>query len=246
MSTKIEWATESWNPVTGCTPVGEGCKNCYAKRQAERLQRMGVLKYRYGFKVKCWPTELDAKVLRKRKPQRIFVCSMSDLFHNSVPQAFLHLVWLTMTTPPANRHTYIIPTKRPKRMLSWMRFWMKAYPRTGMAPNIWLGVSVSTQREANELIPILRECPAAVRVVSYEPALEYIEWRPFVKDIDWLICGCESGPKRRHFDISWPREAQRACQEAGVPFFYKQACTDGNKVVHHPFLDGRRYEEYPR
>jgi len=251
--TKIEWCTESWNPVTGCTPVGAGCLNCYAKRQAERLQRMGVLKYCHGFQVKCWPTELDAKVLRKRKPQLIFVCSMSDLFHRRVPGAFISQVWAKMVLPPGSRHTYIVLTKRPQRMLSWMKALGCAFD---VAPNIWLGVSVSTQREADELIPILLQCPAAKRIVSYEPALEPIPWHTYFKNysqppkpdhpgIDWLICGCESGPKRRPFDEDWARFARDVCIDNGVPFFYKQGRDERNRVVKMPLLDGRRYEEYP-
>lgn len=272
--TKIPWCDVSWNPVTGCTPVGEGCLNCYAKRQAERLQCMGVPKYRNGFKVTCHPEALNDPVLRKRKPQRIFVCSMGDLFHEKVLWGFVGSVLDVIWRHP--RHTFIILTKRIQRALD--------FPGTGSLPdNLWLGVSVSTQRVANELLPPLRKCPAAKRIVSYEPALgpvDFTSWLPVWRElceyraacspdgfcdggctteadecddhkecmrdgIDWLICGCESGPKRRHFDEDWARAARDACQESGVPFFYKQGRDWNGRVVKMPLLDGRRWEEYP-
>ena len=240
--TKIEWCEATWNPVTGCSPAGEGCKNCYARTMAKRLKAMGQPKYRNGFKVTCHPDELNSPILRKRKPQRIFVCSMGDLFHKSVPFDFWAKVWAKMRTV-GFRHTFIVLTKRPLRMRTWVQRWKDVYGE--VEPNVWLGVSVSTQREADDWIPVLRQCPAAKRIVSYEPAMEYIHWYSLIAGLDWLICGCESGPKRRHFDISWPREASAACQEAGVPFFYKQGRGLKNEVVKMPLLDGRRWEEYP-
>ena len=268
MTTKIEWCTESWNPVTGCTPIGEGCKNCYARAMAHRFpDKFGGR--REPFKVTCHPDRLNALVLRKRKPQRIFVCSMSDLFHKDVPRRFINQVLLGPVLYPRG-HTFIVLTKRAARMCLHM---CSLEPLT--FPNLWLGVSVSTQREADELIPILLQGPAAKRIVSYEPALEAVDFSEYLPTpwglcesrecggcetdadecddhkahmrdrIDWLICGCESGPKRRYFDENWARDARDACVKASVPFFYKQGRDEQNRVVKMPLLDGRRWEEYP-
>jgi len=289
MATKIEWCTETLNPVTGCTPAGEGCKNCYARAMALRLKAMGQPRYANGFEVTCHPEALNDPVLRKRKPQLIFVCSMGDLFHEKVPENFLDQVFAVMAYHC--QHVFVVLTKRPKRMQAYLQNDRAAshvaqlvdarriVEATGSLEwplgRIWLGVSVSTQAEADERIPILLQCPAAKRIVSYGPALEpvdFSEWLPtpwglcesrecggcetdadecddhkaYMKDrIDWLICGCESGPKRRHFDENWARDARDACREAGVPFFLKQTVGFGNKVKHLPFLDGHGPEEYP-
>lgn len=259
MPTKIPWCDATWSPVTGCTPIGTGCQNCYAKRQALRLKAMGLPKYRNGFKVTCHPDELDAKVLRKRKPRLIFVCSMGDLFHEKVPTGFIDQVLAITYNFP--QHTYIVLTKRPARMQNHLLQILESRSMIGCphnvpGDNLWLGVSVSTQAEADKWIPILLDCPAARWVVSYEPALARVDFSKYCvphtrrcehprHGIDWLICGCESGPKRRPFDMDWARGARDVCQKTGIPFFLKQARDCFNKVVHRPCVDGRRWEEYP-
>ena len=246
--TQIEWCDEVWNPVTGCSPVGAGCLHCWARTMAHRFPDNFGGKAE-PFKVTCHSDRLNAKVLRKRKPQRIFVCSMGDLYHAHVPDRFRHSVFGVEMLHP--QHTFIHLTKRIKTAA---RFHRGGYY---LAEHVWLGVSVSTQREADERIPILLQCSAAKRIVSYEPALDVIPWHTYFKNysqpasgddcsrIDWLICGCESGPKRRPFDEDWARFARDVCIDNGVPFFYKQGRGKQNRVVKMPLLDGRRWGEYP-
>ncbi len=170
-TTTIEWAEKTWNPVTGCSPISEGCENCYAKRMAQRLRG------RYGypedepFRVTLHRDRLE-EPLKLRKPSRIFVCSMGDLFHDDVPGRFINEVWMTMLN--AKRHTFIVLTKRPERLLQWTTTaaMAKQWPIEGIWPeHIWLMVTVENQRRADERIPILLQTPAVVRGVSVEPML---------------------------------------------------------------------------
>lgn len=245
MPTDIEWCDESWNPVTGCGDdrIGEGCENCYARAMALRLKAMGIPKYRNGFEVTRHPDELNAKVLRKREPQLIFAGSMGDLFHKDVPYPFIYRVFKVME---GSRHTFVVLTKRPGRAWDYSE-WVRAqgYGYLNGLPNVRLGVSVSTQAEADKWIPILRDIPAVTRIVSFEPALERVDWAPHIDGIDWLICGCERGPKQRPFDEDWARNARDTCLEAGVPFFFKQGRGPKNEVVKIPLLDGRQWKEIP-
>jgi len=246
-TTKIEWAEKVWNPVTGCTKIREGCKNCYAERMAKRF--WGDRKFT---DIHCYPDRLE-QPLRWRKPCLIFVCSISDLFHEDVDERFIGRVFGYMAE--AYWHTFIILTKRPKRALEWSTG-LFHYPKgdysklpiRGLTPNLYLGVSISTQKDAEELIPILLQIPTAVRFVSVEPMLEAIDFGFLPEcgaELDWVICGCESGPSRRPCKIDWIRSLRDQCTDAGVPFFLKQMPGDG-KLVKMPVLDGKVWNQYPR
>lgn len=228
MPTKIQWAQETWNPVTGCTKISEGCLNCYAERMAKRFWD------RPFSKVMCHEDRLD-QPSHWRNPRRIFVCSMSDLFHPDVPEDFIFAVFNKMML--TGWHTYIVLTKRPERMA---KFCNSRYFKPPI-PNIWLGVTAENQARADERIPILLETPAAVHFVSVEPMFEPIDlWG----GLDWVICGCESGPGARPFDEAWARDLKEQCEVSGVPFFYKQGRVEG-KLVKMPELDGRVWDQYP-
>lgn len=227
-NTKIEWAEKSWNPVTGCTPVSEGCKNCWAKRVANRLQKMGNPKYKDGFKVKFHPYCLD-EPLHWKKPRRIFVSSMGDLFHENVSALAIRLIFDTIEKCP--QHKFLILTKRPDNaygILCHNTMLMKQTSDYGFTPNIlnniWHGVSVENNRNAWRIEELMK-IPAAVRFVSLEPMLERVYILPYLytsKHIDWVICGGESGPGKRPFNLDWARDLRDQCREAGVPFFFKQ------------------------
>jgi len=227
--TKIEWATAVWNPVTGCTKVSEGCRNCYAEGIANRF--WGERKFT---DIRCHEDRLNQPETWK-KGQRIFVNSMSDLFHPDVPYDFIVDVFAVMN---ANRqHTFIVLTKRPDRYYQLVRGALMPIP------NVWIGVSVENQKAADERIPILLQAQAAVRFVSCEPLLGRINFdirqgsyitrtltgayttaaEPrFGNKLDWVIAGGESGRNARPMHPNWVRSIRDQCQEANVPFFFKQ------------------------
>jgi protein gp37 len=249
--TKIDWADKVWNPVTGCTKVSSGCKNCYAERVAKRFWRDGIIgdNYRPFSEVRCHTERLE-QPLHWNKPARIFVDSMGDLFHKDVPNTFISQVFWIMEMAPM--HTFMILTKRPKRMLEWVN---QDYQNP--LPNVWLGVSAEDQKTADEKIPILLEMPAVVRFVSVEPMLGKIDIWQYLggnrnpigeifnnKGLDWIICGCESGPGARPMKMSWAADLKHQCVFASVPFFFKQAMIEG-KLVKMPKLDGKIWDEMP-
>ena len=222
--TKIEWAEEVWNPVTGCTKVSPGCKNCYAERMSKRL----VGRYGYPakdpFKVTLHPDRLS-EPLKWKKPRRIFVCSMGDLFHKAVDDGFIHDVMSTIASAP--QHTFLVLTKRPERMRHYFTYFNgKGWPLN----NLWLGVTIENQKALDQRAPELIQIPAARRFISYEPALGPLEcldgWLTQcdrkTKLIDLVICGGESGPGARPVHPDWVRGVRDQCKEAGVPFFFKQ------------------------
>jgi protein gp37 len=224
---KIEWLDggKTWNPVTGCTPVSPGCENCYAAVMARRLQAMGQAKYRDGFKVTLHPDELS-KPLHWKKPQKIFVCSMGDLFHRAVPFEFIGKVMDTIKQTP--QHTYQILTKRVERMSDF-------FVRYPLPNNVWLGVTVCNQNEVYRKIPALIPIPAKLRFVSIEPMLEAISLSGFLHKImiggngklvkgwvDWVIVGGETGANARPMNPDWARAIRDQCRVAGTPFFFKQ------------------------
>lgn len=171
MPTKIEWATESWNPVTGCTPVSEGCVHCYARRMAQRLAGRFGYPAEYPFAVTAHPERLE-EPLQWKKPRRVFVCSMGDLFHRLVSDSYIWQVFNVMRK--AQQHTFLVLTKRPQRMLEWFNFIKNTVEIGEMPwplPNVWLGVTAENQKRADERIPILLQTPAAVRFASVEPML---------------------------------------------------------------------------
>lgn len=211
--TKIEWAEKTWNPVTGCTRISEGCKNCYAERMAKRLRG------KFGY-----PTDDPFRVtlhysrftepMKWKKSCLVFVCSMGDLFHPNIP--FMFIDYIMSTIYKTDRHQFLILTKRPERMKEYINY------KYFSIPNLWLGVSVENQETADWRIPILLQIPAAVRFISCEPLLSPINITKENKDIDWVICGGESGPNARPMHPDWARSLRDQCQESGVPFFFKQ------------------------
>jgi protein gp37 len=229
----IEWTQASWNPVTGCSKVSAGCKNCYAERLALRLQAMGNVRYRNGFKVTLHPDLLD---LPKRwgEPRRIFVNSMSDLFHEQVPLAFIRQVFATMRS--CSQHTFQILTKRSARL-------RKLAGELDWPHNVWMGVSVEDARVLSR-IDDLRAVPASVRFLSCEPLIGPLGTVE-LEGIHWVIVGGESGPGSRAMNIEWIRSIFRQCRRAGVPFFFKQ-WGGARKDLTGRLLNGRTYDEMPR
>jgi len=233
MSSKIEWCDETWNPITGCTPISEGCENCYAARMAQRLRgRFGYPKHDPF----CPGTEHQDRVFEQpthwRKPRRIFVCSMGDLFHRDVRTQTIDRIFGLMTHPMSgmSHHTYLLLTKRPERLLEGHA------ERFAEWPNIWLGVTAENQQRADERIPILLEIPAAVRFVSVEPMLGPVDLSRYLGQVpeashdtwldydplNWVICGGETGPSARWMQSKWAGDLHDQCLAAGVPFFLKQ------------------------
>ena len=231
-ATGIEWTNVTWNPVTGCDKVSDGCRNCYAERMAHRLQRMGNPRYGDGFHVTLHHDLLSAPY-RWRKPRMIFVNSMSDLFHRQVPDDFIAAVFRTMADNP--RHTFQILTKRPHNAL-------KLVDRLPWPDNVWLGVSVERPRYAFR-IKRLSQLPAVVRFVSAEPLLEALPHLELQR-IDWLIAGGESGPGARPVDAAWLRDLRDQCQASGTAFFFKQWGGVRKKTAGR-LLDGRQHLEFP-
>lgn len=227
--TKIEWTDKSWNPVTGCTPCSVGCQNCYAKRMARRLAgRCGYPAAPNEFAVTFHPGRLD-EPLKWRKPRKIFVCSMSDLFHPHVRFPWRHRILLTIDRCP--QHTFMLLTKRPGNM----RY---IFSRSAIRPNLWLGASICHSEDLWE-IPHLIATPAARRFVSFEPLLGPIHISDRLHSLDWVIVGAETGPGKRPMQLDWARSIRDQCQAAGVPFFFKRD-SDGKNT-----LDGVEHHNWP-
>jgi protein gp37 len=230
-TSKIEWTESTWNPLTGCTKVSPGCKHCYAERMAQRLQAMGLEKYRSGFKLTLHPEVLEDP-LRWEKPQLIFVNSMSDLFHVDVPLAFIHQIFNVMHR--AHWHTFQILTKRAERLL-------ELDPLLDWPDNVWMGVSVENSDYIHR-VHLLSQTHAAIKFLSCEPLLGPLPNLPLER-IDWVIVGGESGPRARPMDTAWVREIRDQCQAAGVPFFFKQ--WGGTRKKTGRLLDGRTWDDIP-
>jgi protein gp37 len=232
MSTAIEWTDATWNPMTGCTKVSTACKHCYAERMAERLQAMGNPRYRNGFELTLHHDKLMLP-LEWRKPCRIFVDSMSDLFHKDVPESFIRRVFEVMVR--ADWHVFQVLTKRSERLA-------ELAPRLPWPPNVWQGVSVENADYTFRVADLVK-VPAAVRFLSVEPLLGPIPDLPLA-GIDWVIVGGESGDEYRPVQPEWVREIRDQCVAAGVPFFFKQwggrTSKSGGRL-----LDGREWSEYP-
>jgi protein gp37 len=228
----IEWTGSTWNPVTGCSKISPGCKHCYAERMAIRLQAMGQPNYERGFKVSIQEHMLELP-LAWRKPRAVFVNSMSDLFHKEVPDAFIRRVFDVMGR--ASWHTFQVLTKRAERLQSLGR-------DLEWPDNVWAGVSVETRRYL-ERINCLRNVPARVRFISFEPLLERLG-EVDLTAIDWVIVGGESGPGARSMEQALVVEIREQCLAAGVPFFFKQ-WGGTNKKKTGRLLDGRTWEGLP-
>ncbi|MDE2841999.1 MAG: phage Gp37/Gp68 family protein [Chloroflexota bacterium] len=233
VSSKIEWTEVTWNPVTGCTKISPGCKYCYAERLAKRLQAMGSHKYQTGFEVALHPEVLDQPA-RWRKPRYVFVNSMSDLFHQAVPTEYVQAVFNIMNEHP--RHKFQILTKRPARVRRLDR-------KVDWTPNIWLGVSIESERWADRLT-YLKESGAAVKFLSLEPLLGPLP-KLDLSGIDWVIVGGESGPGARPLHPEWVREIRDNCVGNDVPFFFKQWGGTFKKRTGR-MLDGRTWDEIPK
>lgn len=231
-SSSIEWTDATWNPVTGCTKVSQGCKHCYAQRFAERFRGIAGHPFEQGFDLRLWPDRLTLP-LQWKEPRRIFVNSMSDLYHEKIPTSFIRQIFDTMVI--ARRHTFQILTKRAKRLgdlgasLPW-------------GPNIWQGVSIESMDvawRADEL----RKVPADVRFLSLEPLIGPLDALDMT-GIQWVIVGGESGPHARPMKKEWVRTLRDRCRRDAVPFFFKQW---GGPRKHETgrILDGRVYNEFP-
>lgn len=228
----IEWTEVTWNPVTGCTKVSDGCKFCYAERMANRLQAMGLGEYRQGFSVTVHDNTLG-EPLTWRKPRLVFVNSMSDLFHDAVPSTFIEAVFKVMNR--ASRHTFQVLTKRPGRVVL-------LNDRLSWTPNIWLGTSIESERWIGRL-ERLRETSARTRFLSLEPLLGPLRGIP-LQGVDWVIVGGESGPGARPMEAEWVREIRDNCVRCDVPFFFKQWGGVFKKKTGRT-LDGRTWDQLP-
>ena len=234
MATKshIEWTESTWNPITGCTKISPGCKLCYAERMAFRLQAMGQPNYRNGFDLTLHERALELP-LQWKKPQTIFVNSMSDLFHRDVPLEFVLRVFDVMNR--AHWHQFQILTKRSDCLL-------ELSPQLPWSNNIWMGVSVENE-EYSFRIDDLRNSNARIKFLSLEPLLGPLP-RLKLNGIDWVIVGGESGPGARPMDQEWVIDIRNQCLQAEVPFFFKQ-WGGFNKKKAGRKLEGRTWDEMP-
>jgi protein gp37 len=228
----IEWTDSTWNPITGCTQVSPGCDHCYALTFAERFRGVTNHPYEQGFDLKLWPERLELP-LKWKKPRRIFVNSMSDLFHKDIPDEYISQIFETMIK--ANWHIFQILTKRSARLASLSS-------KLPWAENIWAGVSVETGQYSWR-VDHLRNVPAKVRFLSAEPLLGSLENVNF-EGVDWIITGGESGPRYRPCNEDWVKEIRDRCLEAKISFFHKQwggrTPKSGGRL-----LDGRTWDEMP-
>ncbi|MGQ7280007.1 DUF5131 family protein [Brevibacillus thermoruber] len=228
----IEWTEATWNPVTGCTKISEGCRHCYAAIMAKRLEAMNNPRYQNGFNVTLHHDLIDLP-LRWKKPRKIFVNSMSDLFHRDVPFEFILSVFQIMEK--ASWHTFQILTKRSDRLA-------ELAPALPWPKNVWQGVSVENERVVHR-IDDLRRVPAYVRFLSLEPLIGPLN-NLDLTGIHWVIVGGESGPGARPMKEEWVRSIMHQCKEQNVAFFFKQW---GGVQKHRTgrLLDGKTYDEYP-
>ncbi len=238
-NSKIEWTDATWNPVRGCTKISPGCVHCYAETFAERFRGVPGHPYEQGFDLRLVPEKLTQPLLW-RKPKMIFVNSMSDLFHELVPDDYIEAVARVMAA--AKWHTFQVLTKRSERMRDLLN------GRIGFAAeqtHIWWGVSVENKKHGLPRIDHLRQSSGLQRFLSIEPLLE--ELGPInLDEINWVIVGGESGPKARPMDLAWVRQIQQQCEGAQVAFFLKQlGGRKGKRGGDEALLDGRHWREYP-
>ena len=244
-ASEIEWTESTWNPIAGCTVISPGCTNCYAMRMAARLEAMANVKYEGttrrsgGRAVWSGRTNFDAKTVKAplewTRPRRIFVNSMSDLFHKGVSDGVIQSIWSVMEM--ASWHSFQVLTKRPERMR-----YLVSHDYLKPLPNVWLGTSVENA-DYFERIDEVRATPAAIRFISFEPLLGPIG-DVNLKGIDWAIVGGESGPHARPMKQEWVDQIHTACRVSGVPFFFKQWGGTRKKRTGRQ-LYGRTYDEYP-
>ena len=228
----IEWTEASWNPATGCSKVSPGCAHCYAETFAERWRGTPGHPYEQGFDLRLWPDRLDLP-LRWRRPRLIFVNSMSDLFHEDIPDEFIAEVFATMVS--ADHHTFQVLTKRHERLA-------ELAPSLPWPDNVWMGVTIENRRFVHRA-DYLREVPAAVRFISAEPLLGPLEGLD-LDGIDWLIAGGESGPGHRPVREAWLVELRDRCVDEDVAYFFKQWGGHRPKTGGRE-LQGRTWDEMP-
>ena len=233
----IEWTDATWNPVRGCTKISPGCKHCYAETFAERFRGVKNHPYEQGFDLRLVPEKLG-EPLRWRTPKMIFVNSMSDLFHEAVPEDYICAVAKVMTA--AQWHTYQVLTKRSGRL---QRLLSTALKFAAEQSHIWWGVSVEDRKHGLPRIDDLRKADAAVRFLSVEPLLEDVG-KLNLSGLGWVIVGGESGPGARPMKREWVVSVRDQCRRAGVPFFFKQ-WGGVRKSLAGRKLDGRTYDEFP-
>jgi protein gp37 len=232
VQSSIEWTGSTWNPVTGCTRISAGCQNCYAERMARRLQAMGQIHYAKGFAVACHAQALDLP-LRWKTPRMIFVNSMSDLFHDAIPLAFLQKVFRVMRQ--ADQHIFQVLTKRAERLA-------ELAPILDWPENTWAGVTVE-RSDYKWRIDFLRTSGAPVKFISAEPLLDSLGELD-LREIDWVIAGGESGPRARPVRVEWVRAIRDQCLQQRVPFFFKQWGGFRKKKAGRT-LDGRIWDQMP-
>lgn len=238
-TTKIEWTDKTWNPITGCTKKSAGCAHCYAEVMARRLQAMRLDKYRNGFELTMHEEAL-LEPLQWKKPHNIFVCSMSDLFHEKVPFDFVDRIMDTIRKSP--QHRYQILTKRSERMIEYFK-------TTQIPQNVWIGVTVECQSSKNR-IDDLRRLDAQVKFLSCEPLIEDLG-EMNLKGIDWIIVGGESGPLARPMMLEWVVNIKQQVEQQGAAFFFKQWGTWGsdgikrNKHANGKLLFGEVIQQMP-
>ena len=239
---RIEWTDATWNPVTGCTKISPGCKNCYAHWMARRLHAMGQTRYRNNFAVTLQPDVVD-QPLQWNQSRKIFVNSMSDLFHDDVSDDFIARVWQVMRETP--RHSYQILTKRPERMAELLGGMPGA-----VLPNVWLGTSVE-DAAATGRIEHLRQVPASIRFISFEPLIGSVG-QVDLSGIHWAIVGGESGRSARPIREEWIDEIHDQCCDYDTAFFFKQWGTWGkdnkrrSKKANGRIYRGRTWDEMPK
>ncbi|HSY02560.1 MAG TPA: phage Gp37/Gp68 family protein [Acidobacteriaceae bacterium] len=232
-TSSIEWTEMTWNPVTGCTKISQGCKHCYAERMATRLHAMGSDRYRNGFRLTLHDDLVDLP-RRWKRPRLVFVNSMSDLFHDDVPSEFIRSIFDTMSACP--QHTFQVLTKRSERL-------RKLGPSLPWPSNVWMGVSVEDSRVASRIAD-LAAVPAQVRFLSCEPLIGPLK-NLALEAIHWVIVGGESGPGARPMRPEWVESIHDQCREAEVSFFFKQ-WGGVRKHMTGRLLNGRTYDEMPR
>lgn len=231
---RIEWTDATWNPIRGCTKISPGCKHCYAETFAERWRGIPGHAYEYGFDLRLVPDKLN-EPLRWRTPRRVFVNSMSDLFHVNVPLEFIEMAFEVMVE--ADWHTFQILTKRSRRLL-------EVVANLPWPLNIWMGVSVESAAYVDRALD-LAQVPAAVRFLSIEPLLGPIPDLP-LSGIDWVIVGGESGPGARPLQLEWVRDIRDQCLAHKIPFFFKQLGGRSKKRGgDEAILDGRLWRDFP-
>lgn len=237
-NSKIEWTDATWNPVRGCTKISAGCTHCYAETFAERWRGVKGHPFEFGFDLRLVPEKL-AEPLKWAGPRRIFVNSMSDMFHEDIPEDYIANVAAVMRL--ADWHTYQVLTKRPDRMEELLTGRLREAAKVA---HIWWGVTVENRKHGVPRIDALRRTGAAMKFLSIEPLLEDLG-KIDLTGIDWVIVGGESGPGARPLEQEWVVSIQKQCRAARVPFFFKQ-WGGVQKGKHGRELNGRTYDEFPK